>query len=203
MADCNGTSGLSILIQSLIIEQNVDRICLFLVNFQSNKAICNAKKFRKSNRQYLETQQTVLCLPDSPCQTVLKFPETHARQFWICSALYSPLQRWKFYVSFLQLWLKFSKRPVQLISILTTIHVVGHKWRCHQLQIVSGQPWILEGPLCSANGETRRTSNTRNQHWILCPGSRSQVSVCKLSAGMFLSDHKRIYNVWHKVSCML
>ena len=108
---------------------------------------------------------------------------------------------WKFYVSFFQLRLTFNNDLY--ISIVTTIHVVGHKWWCHQLQIVSGQPWILEGPLCSANVETRRTSNTRNQHWILCSGSRSQASVCKLSAGMILSDHKRIYNVWHEVSCML
>ena len=45
----------------------------------------------KSNRQYLKNQQTVLSAPDSPCQTVLKFPELHARQFWIFSAFYSPL----------------------------------------------------------------------------------------------------------------
>ena len=54
VADGNGTSGMSLLIQSLIIEQNVDRICLYLFHFQSNKAICNAKKFRKSNIPYLK-----------------------------------------------------------------------------------------------------------------------------------------------------
>ena len=37
---------------------------------------------RKSNRQYLENQQTVLSSSDSPCQTNLKIPEIHARQFW-------------------------------------------------------------------------------------------------------------------------
>ena len=46
----------------------------------------------KSNRQYLKIQQTVLSLPDSPCQTVLEFLEIHARQFWNFSAFYSPLR---------------------------------------------------------------------------------------------------------------
>ena len=49
------------------------------------------KQFRKSNRQYLKNQQTVFSSPDSPCQTVLEFPELHARQFWILLAFYSPL----------------------------------------------------------------------------------------------------------------
>ena len=49
-------------------------------------------KFRKSNSRYLKNQQTVLSSPDSPCQTVLRFLEIHARQFWIFSAFYSPLQ---------------------------------------------------------------------------------------------------------------
>ena len=34
------------------------------------------KTFMKSNRQYLKNQQTVLSAPDSPCQTVLKFPDS-------------------------------------------------------------------------------------------------------------------------------
>ena len=63
------------------------RTCLYFFQFQSNKAICNAKKFRKSNRQYLKNQQTVLSSPDSPCQTVLKLPEIHARHI----DFYSPL----------------------------------------------------------------------------------------------------------------
>ena len=46
---------------------------------------------RKSNRQYLENQQTVLSSSDSPCQTNLKIPEIHARQFWFFFAFYSPL----------------------------------------------------------------------------------------------------------------
>ena len=37
--------------------------------------------FMKSNRQYMKNQQTVLSAPDSPCQTVLKFPKLHASQF--------------------------------------------------------------------------------------------------------------------------
>ena len=45
----------------------------------------------KSNRQYLKNQQTVLSAPDSPCQTVLKFLEIHARQFWFFSAFYLPM----------------------------------------------------------------------------------------------------------------
>ena len=50
-----------------------------------------AKKFRKSNRQYLKNQQTVFSSPVSPYQTVLKFLEIHARQFNFL-AFYSPLQ---------------------------------------------------------------------------------------------------------------
>ena len=46
VADCNGSSGLSLLIQSLIIEQNVDRICLYLFHFQSNQAIWNKNGLR-------------------------------------------------------------------------------------------------------------------------------------------------------------
>ena len=88
MADYNGTSGLSSLIQSLTIEQNVDRTCLYLFHFQSNKGICNAKRFRKSNRQYLNNQQKLSSLPDSPCQTVLKFCEI--RQFFLCF-LFAPV----------------------------------------------------------------------------------------------------------------
>ena len=57
--------------------------------------------FMKSNRQYLKNQQTLLSSPDSPCQTVLKFLEINAREFWNSSksmpdsfdfsAFYSPL----------------------------------------------------------------------------------------------------------------
>ena len=46
---------------------------------------------RKSNRQYLENQQTVLSSSDSPCQTNLKIPEIHARQLWFFLAFYLPL----------------------------------------------------------------------------------------------------------------
>ena len=37
MAVCIGTSGLSLLIQSLMIEQNVDRICLYLTKWNKNQ----------------------------------------------------------------------------------------------------------------------------------------------------------------------
>ena len=47
--------------------------------------------FLKSNRQYLKNQQTVLSAPDSPCQTVLRLSEIHARQFCFFLAFYSPL----------------------------------------------------------------------------------------------------------------
>ena len=59
--------------------------------FSQIKQFATQKQFRKFNRQYLKIQQTVLSSPDSPCQTVLKFLEVHARQFWIFSAFYSPL----------------------------------------------------------------------------------------------------------------
>ena len=52
-----------------------------------------SSNLQHKNRQYLKNQQTVLSSPYSPCQTVLKFPEIHARQFWIFSAFYSPLGR--------------------------------------------------------------------------------------------------------------
>ena len=50
-----------------------------------------SSNLQHKNRQYLKNQQTVLSSPYSPCQTVLKFPEIHARQFWIFSAFYLPL----------------------------------------------------------------------------------------------------------------
>ena len=59
-------------------------------SFSANKAICNAKK---SNRQYLKNQHTVLSSPDSPCQTVLKFPDIHARQFWNFRLIVHPWNR--------------------------------------------------------------------------------------------------------------
>ena len=68
MADCDGTSGLSLVKQGLKIEKfRTDSI--FFIFSQTTP-----KMYRKSNRQYLENQKTVLSLPDSPCQTVLKFP---------------------------------------------------------------------------------------------------------------------------------
>ena len=53
VADSNGTSGMSL----LTIEQNLDKISLYLFHVQLNQAICNAKKSRKSNRQYLKTSR--------------------------------------------------------------------------------------------------------------------------------------------------
>ena len=80
-------------IQSLIFERNVDRICLFIFFiFNQTKQFAMQKELRKSNRQYLKKQQTVLSFPDSPCQTVLEFPKSHATQLWIFSAFYSPLR---------------------------------------------------------------------------------------------------------------
>ena len=93
MVDCNGRSGLSLLIESALIEQNVDEYASIFFTFSQIKQFATQKQFRKFNRQYLKNQQTVLSSPDSPCQTVLKFPEIHARQFWIFSAFYSPLFR--------------------------------------------------------------------------------------------------------------
>ena len=54
---------------------------LIFFTFSQSKQFATQKQFRKSNRQYLKNQQTVLSSPDPPCQTVLKFPEIHARQF--------------------------------------------------------------------------------------------------------------------------
>ena len=48
VAVCIGTSGLSLLIQSLMIEQNVDRICLYLTKLNKNQCKhqnCNAKQY--------------------------------------------------------------------------------------------------------------------------------------------------------------
>jgi len=85
------------LIESALIEQNVDEYASIFFTFSQIKQFATQKQFRKFNRQYLKNQQTVLSSPDSPCQTVLKFPQIHARQFWIFSAFYSPLllHAWK------------------------------------------------------------------------------------------------------------
>ena len=74
----------------------------------------------KSNRQYLKNQQTVLSAPDSPCQTVLKFPELHARQFWIFSAFHSPLGvrqpwSWNFDLFFIEKWFCDTQNTFHLI----------------------------------------------------------------------------------------
>ena len=74
MVDCNGRSGLSLLIESALIEQNVDEYASIFFTFSQIKQFATQKQFRKFNRQYLKNQQTVLSSPDSPCQTVLKFP---------------------------------------------------------------------------------------------------------------------------------
>ena len=60
--------------------------------FSQTKQFATQKKFKKSFRQCLKNQQTVLNLPDLPCQTVLKFLAIQARRFWIFSAFYSPLK---------------------------------------------------------------------------------------------------------------
>ena len=67
MADNNGTSGLSLSIQILTVEQNL----LFSLRLGQIKQLASQKMFRKSSRQYLENQQKVLSSPDSPCQKVL------------------------------------------------------------------------------------------------------------------------------------
>ena len=74
-------SGLSLLIPSLIIEQNVDRNASIFFTFSQIKRFATPKKIRKSSRQYLKIKQTILSSPDYPCQTILNFPEFHARQF--------------------------------------------------------------------------------------------------------------------------
>ena len=81
MADSNGTSGLSLLMQSLIIDLNLDRIRLYLSYFQPNQAIYNAKEVWEVLQKVFENRQAFLNSPDSPCQTVLEFLEFHARQF--------------------------------------------------------------------------------------------------------------------------
>ena len=97
MVDCNGRSGLSLLIESALIEQNVDEYASIFFTFSQIKQFATQKQFRKFNRQYLKNQQTVLSAHDSPCQTVLKFPELHARQFRMFSAFYSPLPKTQTY----------------------------------------------------------------------------------------------------------
>ena len=99
MADGNGTNGLSLLIQSLIIEQNRDTIRLYHLDLGTGEGtktdefsekvsnvpyskillLATYNKLRKSNRQYWKIQQTVLSSPDTPFQTVFKFPKIHAR----------------------------------------------------------------------------------------------------------------------------
>ena len=59
MADCNGTSGLSLLIQSLIIGKKRGQEMTYLFHFQSNKQFAMQKKvkevqptvFEKNSRQ--------------------------------------------------------------------------------------------------------------------------------------------------------
>ena len=63
--------------------------------FSQIKQFATQKQFRKFNRQYLKNQQTVLSAPVSPCQTVLRLSENHARQLRIFSAFYSPLKNFK------------------------------------------------------------------------------------------------------------
>ena len=83
MVDCNGRSGLSLLIESALIEQNVDEYASIFFTFSQIKQFATQKQFRKFNRQYLKNQQTVLSLPDSPCQTVLNYPKTSFDFFWL------------------------------------------------------------------------------------------------------------------------
>ena len=63
--------------------------------FNQTKQFAMPKKFRKSNRQYLQNKQTVPSSPDSPRQTVLKFLEFHARQLWIFGFLVTPASSFK------------------------------------------------------------------------------------------------------------
>ena len=125
MVDCNGRSGLSLLIESALIEQNVDEYASIFFTFSQIKQFATKKQFRKFNRQYLKNQQTVLSSPDSPCQTVLKFPEIHARQFSIFSAFYSPLP-------VLKSCQELSKAHILALSILP---VAPHQHQ-HQLSLI-------------------------------------------------------------------
>ena len=72
MADSKRTMGLSLLKQSSLIEQNVDKFCLFVSLSLSVKSsnLQRKNKFGESKRQYLKKQQTVLSLTFSPYQTV-------------------------------------------------------------------------------------------------------------------------------------
>ena len=103
--------------------------------------------FLKSNRQYLKSQQTVLRAPDSPCQTVLKFPELHARPFWIFSAFYSPLisQLSNLYFSTVQL--VFLNRSVGYTSRVVVVTV------SERVNEILGVLWLAtmlrsRSPLC-------------------------------------------------------
>ena len=120
VANCNGTSGLSLMIQSSIIKQNVDRNASIFFTLSQIKQFATQKKFRKSNRQYLRNQQTVLSSSDQPCQKVLKFPGFHARQFWIFSAFHSPLGvrqpwSWNFDLFFIEKWFCDTQNTFHLI----------------------------------------------------------------------------------------
>ena len=74
--------------------------------FSQTKHFAKQKKFRISNRQYLKKPAYSLSLPNSLCQTVLKFLKIHARQFWIFSAFHSLLFPFAFLdlITFLSLW---------------------------------------------------------------------------------------------------
>ena len=61
----------------------LSKICLFPSDLVKSSNLQHKKTFRKSNRQCLENQQRVLRSTDSPCQTVIKFPEIHAKQFGV------------------------------------------------------------------------------------------------------------------------
>ena len=84
VADSDGTSGMSL----LTIEQNLDKISLYLFHVQLNQEICNAKKSRKSNRQYLKTSRQFWV---RLIQHSLKFIEIHARQSWFFVSLFTPI----------------------------------------------------------------------------------------------------------------
>ena len=52
----------------------------FFFTFSQIKQFVTQKTVKEVQQTVFEKQQTVLIFPDSPCQTVLEFPESHARQ---------------------------------------------------------------------------------------------------------------------------
>jgi len=78
VVDCNGRSGLSLLIESALIEQNVDEYASIFFTFSQIKQFATQKQtvFEKpadSFKLALFTLPDSFKIPRNPCQTVLNF----------------------------------------------------------------------------------------------------------------------------------